>query len=403
LTIIQKNLHLKQLKIGLQENRVKLIIKSIILNSKHQKILFTYLVAFGQTGGLEKVNRTILKCLSSFWEENIKVDAWSLYDNDTDSKYFPENNFRGFSKGKLKFVFELIKNARTWDKVIVGHINLASAIRLMKIFNPKLKIILIVHGIEVWDVLKSNKRWLLENADKIISVSNFTKKIIIRQSNVKTENIDVLPNCLDPYFPKEFISRKPAFLLDRYNLKFEIPVLLTITRINKKEGRKGYDTVIEALKKITQSDLSVDFKYLLCGKYEVDEYERLNQKIIESNLSGKVIITGFIKEGELIDHYRLADIYIMPSKKEGFGIVYIEAAACGLQIIAGNADGSAEALMSGEIGHLIDPDNQDEIENKLNGLLNNTIVKSEEISEITYKEYDFEKYKNNLKAIIENV
>lgn len=373
------------------------------MNINKSKILFTYLVAFGKTGGIEKVNRTILKCLSSFVDDNIKTEAWSLNDFNVDENYFSTNNFKGFNKSKFKFVFELIKNARTWDKVIVGHINLAFVIRLMKILNPQLKIILIVHGIEVWEVLKSNKLWLLENADIIISVSKFTKNIIVSQSNVMENDIVVLPNCLDPYFPKDFIIDKPSYLLDRYDIKDNTKVVITISRINKREGRKGYDKVIEVLHKIAEIDKSIEFKYLLCGKYETDEYDRLKLKINQLNLTNKVVFTGFINDDELIDHFRLADIYIMPSKKEGFGMVYIEAAACGLQVIAGNADGSAEALLNGEIGSLVNPDNNEEIFNKLNELLVNSKFKSKELSERVFSIYNYNIYSDKLYKIISEI
>ena len=373
------------------------------MKNNKTKILFTYLVAFGKTGGLEKVNRTILKCLSSFNNQNINIEAWSLYDENIDSKYFPLADFKGFGKSKIKYVFELILNHRRWEKVLVGHINLAFVIRIIKFLNPKLKIILIVHGIEVWDILKSNKLWLLENADRVISVSDFTKNIILNQSNVKEKNISVLPNCIDPYFPPYLIKNKPDYLNERYNLESNTTVLLTITRINSKEGRKGYDKVIEVLHKIADLNSSINFKYLLCGKYEVDEYDRLMLKIQELNLTNKVILTGFIKEEELIDHYRLGDIYIMPSKKEGFGMVYIEAAACGLQVIGGNADGSAEALMNGKLGHLVNPDSNIDIYNILVKILQEPIQKSKALSDLVYENYSFDTYKQNLKALIDSV
>lgn len=373
------------------------------MKNNKTKILFTYLVAFSKTGGLEKVNRTILKCLSSINNQNINIEAWSLYDENIDSKYFPEAAFKGFGKSKIKYVFDMILNHRRWEKVLVGHINLAFVIRIIKFVNPKLKIILIVHGIEVWDKLKSNKLWLLENADRVISVSDFTKNIIINQSNIKEKNISVLSNCLDPYFPSNLIKNKPDYLNERYNIESNTTVILTITRINSKEGRKGYDKVIEVLHKIAELNSSINFKYILCGKYELNEYDRLMLKIQELNLTNKVILTGFIKEEELIDHYRLGDIYIMPSKKEGFGMVYIEAAACGLQVIAGNVDGSAEALLNGKIGHLVNPDSQGEIFKKLYSILEKPTNKSKEISDIVYKIFDFEMYKKKFIEIINEV
>lgn len=74
-----------------------------------------------------------------------------------------------------------------------------------------------------------------------------------------------------------------------------------------------------------------------------------------------MILTGFIADEEVTDHYLLADVFVMPSKGEGFGIVYLEAMACGLPVIAGNKDGSTEALQFGKLGTLINPDDEDEL------------------------------------------
>src|SRR5262249_38877932 len=64
---------------------------------------------------------------------------------------------------------------------------------------------------------------------------------------------------------------------------------------------------------------------------------------------------------ELAEHYRLADVFIMPSVKEGFGIVFLEAAACGVPVIGGNEDGSWDALREGRLGRAIDPDNEQDL------------------------------------------
>lgn len=68
------------------------------------------------------------------------------------------------------------------------------------------------------------------------------------------------------------------------------------------------------------------------------------------------MLTGFIPDHELEDHYNLCDVFAMPSKGEGFGIVFLEAMACGKPVLAGNKDGSVDAVLNGELGVLVDPD-----------------------------------------------
>jgi hypothetical protein len=82
---------------------------------------------------------------------------------------------------------------------------------------------------------------------------------------------------------------------------------------------------------------------------------RLEEKANSLGLSDKVVFTGRISESEKVAHYNLADAYVMPSTGEGFGIVLIEAAACGVPVVGSRVDGSREALLDGRLGHLVDP------------------------------------------------
>jgi phosphatidylinositol alpha-1,6-mannosyltransferase len=87
-----------------------------------------------------------------------------------------------------------------------------------------------------------------------------------------------------------------------------------------------------------------------------DDRPRLEALARERGLAGRVHFAGQVSDSELPDYYRLADVFVMPSTKEGFGIVFLEAAASGLPVIGGDRDGSADALADGAIGAMVDPD-----------------------------------------------
>ena len=78
-------------------------------------------------------------------------------------------------------------------------------------------------------------------------------------------------------------------------------------------------------------------------------------------MANHVIFAGQIPESEKVAHYNLADAFVMPSTWEGFGIVLIEAAACGVPVIGSRADGSREALRDGLLGRLVDPRKPEEL------------------------------------------
>jgi glycosyltransferase involved in cell wall biosynthesis len=82
-----------------------------------------------------------------------------------------------------------------------------------------------------------------------------------------------------------------------------------------------------------------------------------------------VTFPGFVPDDELPDYYRLADVFAMPSVAEGFGIVFLEAMACGTPVLAGNLDGSVDAVADGELGLLINPESVPEIAQGLCTLL----------------------------------
>jgi glycosyltransferase involved in cell wall biosynthesis len=134
---------------------------------------------------------------------------------------------------------------------------------------------------------------------------------------------------------------------------------MTLTRLSSSELYKGYDQVMQVLAELQHQYPHI--KYLVVGKSDAGENQRLSNLVNELGISSRVIFTGFVPDAELADYFSIADLYIMPSKKEGFGIVFVEAMYYGLPVIAGNLDGSVDALCHGRLGKLVTPGNTGEI------------------------------------------
>ena len=128
-------------------------------------------------------------------------------------------------------------------------------------------------------------------------------------------------------------------------------------RLSVHERYKGQDRVIGVLADLERS--VGPLRYIIAGSG--DDRPRLEQLAREHNVSHLVTFAGFVPDEEIQDHYRLADVFVMPSTGEGFGIVFLEAMACGCPVIAGNRDGSVDALAHGELGRLIDPHSPGEL------------------------------------------
>lgn len=363
--------------------------------------MFLYLTGFSNTGGIEKFNRSLLKALHELSIEGVcDADAISSYDQHTDERYFPKKRYKGFQKNRLFFLIYALWTALKYDQVFIGHINLAVLGCWIKKIKPSIQLVTIVHGIEAWKEHTGYKKQLLEIADLILSVSEYTKDQLLQKNiSISEQKIQLFPNTLDPYFvlPKNF--NKPTYLLNRYNLSEEHLLLFTITRLSYSEKDKGYDRVMTVFQQMVQQNPQI--KYLLGGKGDSNETSRIKRNIEELNLIEHIILTGFIPDAELIDHFLLGDVFVMPSKKEGFGIVFIEALACGKMVIAGNKDGSVDALLHGELGTLVDPDNLEEIKTAILNAFNKSAYDPLLVQKKVKEIFGFDKYKERLKSIIQ--
>ena len=123
------------------------------------RILFLYLTAFSQTGGIEKFNRAFLKALQDIsFDEHHQLRVISLYDKEPDERYIDPTLFRGFNNLKTRFVVESILRGLNTDLVVLGHINLAPMGLIIKQLKKKVRVVLVTHGIEVWNNLSRVKK-----------------------------------------------------------------------------------------------------------------------------------------------------------------------------------------------------------------------------------------------------
>ncbi len=271
----------------------------------------------------------------------------------------------------LHFTIKLILGAlnNRPNLILCGHINFAPvAFLIYRITTVPYWII--VYGTEVWDVQESLKIKALQAANQIISISSYTRERLINEQKISLEKISLLPVTFDADRFK--ISSKPYYLLKRYGLQVQQPIILTVGRLSSFDRYKGYDQILKSLPKIRHEIPNIH--YILVGKG--DDRPRIEQLISQLNLQECVTLAGFVADDELCDHYNLCDVFAMPSKGEGFGIVYLEALACGKPTVGGNQDGAIDALCQGELGALVNPDDVEAIAKTLIQILQGTYPNS---------------------------
>jgi len=339
------------------------------ISANFMKILFFSIDTFGANGGIAKYNDDLLLCLS----KNQKISATMVisrranYENiAVPSKIFYNAHSH---KGKLSFVLQIlllmVQTDIGYDLIICAHNNLLPYAYLL----AKLKNIPVwceIYGIDAWNPHHSfivNR--LLPKISKFITISQYTKHRFIKWSQIAKEKVVILP----PSFNSDKFQTgpKPDYLLNRYGLK-EKKVLLTLARLDSQERYKGFDEVIEVLPALLAQ--IPNLVYVIAG--DGRDKERLKNKVVSLGLQDNVVFTGFISEDEKQDHYRLADVFVMSGRGEGFGIVYLEAMACGIPVVASKVDGSRDAVRDGQLGILVDPDIPEEV---MHGILSALTVK----------------------------
>lgn len=368
----------------------------------HNTTVFLTLRVFSATGGIEKVCRVAGKAMQELFEQGSskKIRIYSLYDQSADinTAYFPATIFRGFGKNRLRFFCCVFKKGIGCERIVLSHVNLLLIGYIIKICSPKTKLVLMAHGIEVWRSFPWWKRMALRKCDLILAVSEFTRQKLISENDMPSGKITVLNNCLDPFLPAPLPGGKPLSLLERYGIKATDKVLLTLTRMAHNEQYKGYEQVIQSVGNLKKTIPGI--KYLLVGKYDAAEKARLDALINKSGVQDNIIFSGFIPDAELAAHYALADLYIMPSQKEGFGIVFIEAMFYGKPVIAGNVDGSVDALQNGVFGILVDPNNQQQVTAAILQTLADP-QKNTPTADAVLQQFGFPAYKEKLKGVLQ--
>jgi asparagine synthase (glutamine-hydrolysing) len=313
--------------------------------------------AFGGSGGIAKFNRDLITALASMPECAEVVVTPRLISSSIGPLPCHTKFVTGAAGSKIRFVRSAFAEAFRGeiDLLVSGHINLAPLSALLA-FLRGVPSLLIVHGVDAWTshggalVRRSLRRFTF-----IAGVSRLTLERFSTWAGVEASRLRLLPNCVDA--EKFGPGPKPALLAERLGLTNRT-VIMTLGRLAADERLKGFDEILEVLPSLAKR--VPDISYLICG--EGGDRGRLEAKARNLNIQDRVVFTGFVAEEQKADHYRLADAYVMPSRGEGFGIVLLEALACGIPTLGSVIDGGREALLNGELGCLADPTNLGDVE-----------------------------------------
>lgn len=358
-------------------------------------------------GGIQVYSAFLLEALENLYP-NGNYDIFLKHDTSCggDLLYTNNANFHFTGRWPLSvrtpaFAAQIVGRG-LWQRpnlVISTHLNFAVAAYWLKRLAG-IPYWTVAHGVEAWNIQRPALQTALHHADRILAVSSYTRDRLIKEQNLDPNKISLLPNTFEHNRFK--IASKPTYLLERHKLKPEQPIILTVSRLSLSESYKGYDKVLEALPQICQVIPNVH--YIIVGKG--DARPHIEQLIREHQLQDCVTLAGFIPDTELCDYYNLCDVFAMPSKHEGFGIVYLEALACGKPTLGGNQDGTIDALCRGDLGALVNPHDLEEIAKTLIQLLqgiypNRVLYQPEVLRQKVIDIYGCDRFKQTLSNYLE--
>ena len=207
-------------------------------------------------------------------------------------------------------------------------------------------------------------RFALRHADRVIANSEFTRDQLVK--------LDVDPARVELIYPGVDVTRfRPGLPCDDLRAGIDLqPGQRLILSVGRLSRRKGFDMVVRSLPELVRA--GIDARYALIGIGDDRGY--LETLAGELGVAERVHLLGHVDADDLPRWYNACDVFAMPNREingdtEGFGMVFIEAAACGKPSIAGEAGGTGAAVVEGQTGHRVDGSQPDGVATALKRML----------------------------------
>ena len=333
-----------------------------------QTLLMAITGCWTREGGIEQVNRSLVRLFARSRQFN-KVVILSLTDTQGDvdlalSDLQTSTLLRafGYSANKIKFTLAFLKNLVVChpDFIYFDHIHLIPLGLVGRLLGCQYAFM--AYGIEVWKRPTLLRRIAVSWASLGLTISEHTKGTASKVDSV-FRKLQVCPLGLhvDPTVVK---SKEYNRIRERFAGRNTV---LIVARMSASEGYKGHLELIEAVNHLCTKH--PDVLLIIVGRGSGVPF--LQDVVAARHLQQFVTFTGFMPDELLSSYYELCDVFAMPSRKEGFGLVYLEAMAHGKPCIGSRVDAAGEVIVDGKTGFLVDPDDVGDFADRLDLLLSN--------------------------------
>lgn len=318
-----------------------------VLPRKAVKIVLLSPELFRAEGGIARIMRLYLKALCEICGADGQVTSLTLNDaaSPSDRLHLYSNRrlngHHASNRHKIRFVIHAMALGRQADWMICGHLGQLIAARLAKIINPTLRYAVVAHGIEVWRPCGLVERWALHGATRILCISEYTRRQLLRfVPGLDPARLLIVPNTLDPGLAEAAPQQISATTSS---------TILAVGRLSRSDAYKGFDCLIEAMPAVCRQFPTAKLRIVGTG----DDLERLQLLALQYKVGSAVVFIGSIADCHLAREYAGCSLFALPSRCEGFGLVYLEAMIRGKACIGARAGGTTEVLTP-ETGRLVE-------------------------------------------------
>jgi len=335
--------------------------------------------AYGGRGGIAQYNQDFLGALA----QSGILSLITVLPRQAPDPAEPPRGIRQLRAhaGRIGYSIAALRTAimQPVDLVFCGHLFMAPLAASIARFKGA-RVIVQTHGIEAWSRPSKIQRAAVEQADLVLSVSRHTRAAVLSWAAIAPDRILVVPNTVREIFtPGDGSIQRSALGLEGKK------VLLTVGRMDSRERYKGHDRVIAAIPDLVAN--GHDICYVVVG--EGDDRARLESFAGDAGVSDRVRFLGAVGLRSLIETYRAADLFVMPSTGEGFGVAFLEAMASGTPALGLDTAGAKDALADGQLGTAA---SETELSATISRLLDEATPDSLELARAVHARFGREKF-----------
>jgi glycosyltransferase involved in cell wall biosynthesis len=291
---------------------------------------------FAGDGGITRILRLYLKALCETAGAGGRVRLVALNDRGVDRGMlgrYSDPHLSGADAcggSRLRFVGAALRAGLRSDRIVCGHVGQLPVAWAASKARPGLAYHLVAHGIEVWRPFSGLELRAIRGARSVWCVSDYTRRRLLEHCPLAEGRALVLPNALDPALGAGAVTPVPA----------GPPVILTVSRLSVADSYKGIDHLIRAMPAVRLAVPGARLRIVGRG----DALAALTELARTAGVPDAVDFEGFVSDEQLAREFAGCTLFALPSEREGFGLVYLEAMAHGRPCLGARAGGTPEVI-----------------------------------------------------------